>query len=399
MACPPLQSRLLRLHSSPSLCLSPCLCVSIYVCVCVHYVPVCRCEWSFFCFVGYPKTSRIGQTNPRNSDSGSAAATNNKRQECPPQEQELSSSSLSLKVYYTACLAMMMHGAKDDDDDATYDPSKCPAMKQGIRAQNQVLHGPDLPPASSRRESPKTKTKKKRRRRSLTPLFFAIAESSVVFSISSLQFSDTFHFLALLEFPPVMHLQLQSEVGEAVRSIERSGCSYPTCWSIASSLLLRFFSDFLIAFSLASRLLLQFSQDGVLIAKHHGPSWAWSSCHGWPTTVQMGVWIESTQAKDMLDSTHDCVQFSCKWRFGLEDQRVEQIVCKTMGGSRKMHRLCPATTTVKRWPPTTSFRARKPNSCKGARRHRQRETESSLQQFHHACNCCCWWGKCGSLWL
>jgi hypothetical protein len=197
----------------------------------------------------------------------------------------------------------------------------------------------------------------------------------------------------------VMHLQLQSEVGEAVRSIERSGCSYPTCWSIASSLLLRFFSDFLIAFSLASRLLLQFSQDGVLIAKHHGPSWAWSSCHGWPTTVQMGVWIESTQAKDMLDSTHDCVQFSCKWRFGLEDQRVEQIVCKTMGGSRKMHRLCPATTTVKRWPPTTSFRARKPNSCKGARRHRQRETESSLQQFHHACNCCCWWGKCGSLWL
>jgi hypothetical protein len=57
---------------------------------------------------------------------------------------------------------MMMHGAKDDDDDdddATYDPSKCPAMKQGIRAQNQILHGPDLPTASSRRESPKTKTK------------------------------------------------------------------------------------------------------------------------------------------------------------------------------------------------------------------------------------------------
>jgi hypothetical protein len=125
---------------------------------------------------------------------------------------------------------MMMHGAKDDDDDdATYDPSKCPAMKQGIRAQNQILHGRDLPTAYSRRESPKTKTKKKRRRRSLTPLFFAIAESSVVFSISSLRFSDTFHFLALLEFPPVMHLQLQSEVGEAVRSIERSGCSYPTC--------------------------------------------------------------------------------------------------------------------------------------------------------------------------
>ncbi len=162
--------------------------------------------------MGHPKTSRTGQTNPRNSDFGSAAATNNKRQECPPQEQELSSSSLSLKVYYTACLAMMMHGAKDDDDDddATYDPSKCPAMKQGIRAQNQILHGPDFPTACSRRENPKTKTKtkKKRRRRSLTPFFFAIAESSVVFSISSLQFSDTFHFLALLKFPPVMHLQL-----------------------------------------------------------------------------------------------------------------------------------------------------------------------------------------------
>ncbi len=180
--------------------------------------------------MGHPQTSRTGQTDSGNSDSGSAAATNNKRQECPPQEQEFSSSSLSLKVYYTACLAMMMHGAKDDDDDdATYDPSKCPAMKQGIRAQNQILHGRDLPTAYSRRESPKTKTKKKRRRRSLTPLFFAIAESSVVFSISSLRFSDTFHFLALLEFPPVMHLQLQSEVGEAVRSIERSGCSYPTC--------------------------------------------------------------------------------------------------------------------------------------------------------------------------
>jgi hypothetical protein len=179
--------------------------------------------------VGHPKTSRTGQTNPRNSDSGSAAATNNKRQECPPQEQELSSSSLSFKVYYTACLAMMMHGTKDDDDDATYDPSKCPAMKQGIRAQNQILHGPDLPTACSRRENPKTKTKMKRRRRSLKPLFFAIAESSVVFSISSLQFSDTFHFLALVEFPPVLHLQLQSEIGEAVRSIERSGCSYPIC--------------------------------------------------------------------------------------------------------------------------------------------------------------------------
>lgn len=211
MACPPLQSRLLRLHSSPSVRVSLCVCVSLSMSVSVSNMSLCVAvsQALSVLWVAHKRQEQDKQT-PGIPIPGTLQqqATSNKRQECPPQEHELSSSSLSLKLYHTAWLAMMMHGANDDDDDdATYDPSKCPAMKQRIRAQNQILHGPDLPTAYSRRESPKTKTMKKRRRRSLTPLFFAIAESSVVFSISSLQFSDTFHFLALLEFPPVMHLQ------------------------------------------------------------------------------------------------------------------------------------------------------------------------------------------------
>lgn len=267
-------------------CLSVCLCVCLYVCVCIQYVPLCRCESSSFCFVGHPQTSRTGQANPGNSDSRNAAATSNKRQECPPQEHELSSSSLSLKLYHTAWLAMMMHGANDDDDDdddATYDPSKCPAMKQRIRAQNQILHGPDLPTAYSRRESPKTKTKKKRRRRSLTPLYFAIAESSVVFSISSLQFSDTFHFLALLEFPPVMHLQF-AEYDRGSNSIDRA-----QRLQLSYLLIDRFFSTAPIFFRFPECFLLSFSSTAPILSGRgtHGQA-SWTS-HGWPTTVQMGV--------------------------------------------------------------------------------------------------------------
>ncbi len=64
MACPPLQSRLLRLHSSPSLCLSPS--VRLYLCLCL--CPLCPCVslWvKLFLFCGSPKNVKNRTNKPK----------------------------------------------------------------------------------------------------------------------------------------------------------------------------------------------------------------------------------------------------------------------------------------------------------------------------------------------